>query len=146
LQDTGSANGTFVNGSRIYTPHTLQNDDLIGLGSPAPLLRFFDPDPTVVSAQRLHYDERKMVFYLSNQEIVLTQSQLRLMLHLYQHAGEVCSRESCAQAIWGRDYDPGMDAGALDEAIGKLRKQIYQVDPDAKLITTRRGAGYTLEP
>lgn len=33
LEDTGSTNGTFVNGQRIFSPHALQNGDHIQLGS-----------------------------------------------------------------------------------------------------------------
>ena len=40
LSDTGSANGTFLNGRRLGGPHLLLDGDLIGLGSVAPILRF----------------------------------------------------------------------------------------------------------
>jgi DNA-binding response OmpR family regulator len=86
-----------------------------------------------------------MTFYLEERPLSLTPQQFRLLSHLYQHAGEVCTRERCAEAIWGRDYDPGMDADALDRAIANLRAQLRQVDPDSDLIQTRRGLGYVLE-
>ncbi|HEU4328359.1 MAG TPA: FHA domain-containing protein [Roseiflexaceae bacterium] len=145
LRDAGSANGTFVNGQLISGPHLLKDSDAIGLGSAAELLRFFDPDPTVVPSSRLRFDERALTFYLGQQPLDLTQSQLRLLRHLYQHIGEVCTRESCAAAIWGRDYDPGVDADALDRAVSNLRAIMRQIDPEADLIKTRRGIGYTLQ-
>lgn len=40
LSDTGSANGTFVNGRRLKEAHRLLEGDVIGLGSAAPILRF----------------------------------------------------------------------------------------------------------
>lgn len=40
LQDTGSTNGTFVNGRRIQEPYPLVDHDLIGLAGEAVLLRF----------------------------------------------------------------------------------------------------------
>ena len=40
IADVGSANGTFINGRRIYEPYLLVDGDLIGLGSSAPVLRF----------------------------------------------------------------------------------------------------------
>lgn len=145
LRDAGSANGTFVNTRQIHEPHLLKNDDLIGFGDPTPLLRFLDPDPTFVPTRRLRYDERTMRFSLNQQPLELTPAQFRLLSHLYQHVGDVCTRESCAQAIWGRDYDPGMDAAALDEAISKLRGKLRLSDPAADLIKTRRGQGFTLD-
>jgi DNA-binding response OmpR family regulator len=145
LYDTNSANGTFVNGSRIHEPYLLQDDDLIGLGSPAELLRFLDPDPTFRPTARLRYDEHRMIFFLKEHPLDLSKSQFLLLNHLYQRAGTICTRESCAEALWGREYDPGMDASALDEAIRKLRAKLREVDPEAELIKSRRGIGYELE-
>lgn len=144
LHDAGSINGTFVNGHQIHAPHLLRPDDLIGLGSPKALLRFFDPDPTSVVPRRLHYDERSMTFFLGSKSVALTPLEHRLLLYLYQHAGEVCTHASCAQAIWGRNYQPGLDAGALEQAISKLRRKLRQADPTAALIETRRALGYAL--
>lgn len=144
LVDAGSANGTFLNGKRLSAPHVLSDRDLIGLGAATAVLRFVDPDPTVVPTVRLRYDERQMVFTLGNTPLDLTPAQFRLLHHLYQFAGEVCTRESCAAALWGHDYDPGLDADALDRAFSSLRSQLRRIDPDADLIETRRGLGYVL--
>ncbi len=144
LIDAGSANGTFVNGQRLHEPHLLSDRDLIGLGSATALLHFLDPDPTVVFTTRLRYDERKMLFSIDNQPLELTPAQFRLLHHLYQSVGELCTRESCAEAIWGRDYDPGLDADALDRAFSSLRSQMRRASAGADLIETRRGLGYVL--
>jgi DNA-binding response OmpR family regulator len=144
LHDAASANGTFVNGRRIQGPHQLADNDRIGMGAPAELLRFVDPDPTFVPANRLRYDERAMAFSIGSQPLDLTPAQFRLLYHLYQHAGDVCTRESCAEALWGRDFDPGLDADALDRAISALRGRLRQAAPDADLLQTRRGLGYVL--
>ena len=153
ITDAGSRNGTFVNGSRISAPHLLDDDDLIGLGSPEAKVRFVDPDPTDLAAapdafaqtaERLRYDPQAMIFVLDGKALELTLMQTRLLLHLYRNAGAVCNREDCAEAIWGRDYDPGMDAGALDQALNSLRRALGRVAPGASLIQTRRGLGYVL--
>jgi DNA-binding response OmpR family regulator len=76
----------------------------------------------------------------------LPASQLRLLLHLYQHRGEVRSRASCAEAIWGRPYDPVTDDGALDKVVSKLRRRLAEADPAAAAwVRNRRGVGYSLE-
>lgn len=144
LVDAGSANGTFVNGQRLRDPHLLNDRDLIGLGAAAALLRFVDPDPTVVPVVRLRYDERSMIFFVGDTALNLTPAQFRLLHHLYQYAGQICTRESCAEALWGRDYEPGMDADALDRTLSSLRTQLRRVDDSADLIETRRGLGYIL--
>jgi DNA-binding response OmpR family regulator len=144
LADAGSANGTYINQRRLDAAAVLRNGDAIGLGSPDPLLRFLDPDATMVGHTLLSYDERLFRFTLSGKLIELSPLQFRLLRHLYQHAGDICTRASCAQAIWGREYDQEIDAGALDQAINSLRRAIRRADPQASLIETRRGMGYVL--
>jgi hypothetical protein len=145
VQDLESANGTFVNEHAIHQPTVLRDQDVIGLGSPTPLLRFFDVDPTQVMQRRtLTYDERAMTFHFLHTPLKLTPVQFRLLLHLYQHSGEVCTRESCALAVWGREYDPGMDADALDQVVSSLRSALRKVEPIANLIETRRALGFIL--
>jgi DNA-binding response OmpR family regulator len=143
LSDAGSINGTFVNGHRLFEPHLLKDADIIGLGSAVGLLRFLDPDPTAASAGQLRYDEHAMVFFLGQQRLDLSPAQFRLLSHLYQNADEVCTHESCAQAIWGPEYDPDQLA-TLDRAINRLRNRLRQVDPSADLIKNHRGLGYLL--
>ena len=145
LHDAGSANGTFVNGERLTAPHLLADRDRIGLGSPAPLLTYADPDPTVVAASRLRYDERTLRFTLGGQPLELTPNELRLLRFLHEHAGQVGTREQCAEAIWGPDYAPGWDADALDRVVSNLRGKLRKVDP-AEVIRTRPGLGYELIP
>lgn len=144
LRDMGSINGTFVNGSQINAPHLLTDRDQIGLGDMVPVLRFIDPDPTVNRSPQLQYNENLMAFFLGQHQLDLSPAQLKLLNHLYQHAGEVCTRESCANVLWGRDYDPGLDADALDRTVSGLRSRLRQVDPKIEWIQTRRKAGYIL--
>ncbi len=144
LTDMRSVNGTYVNGRLLTEPHLLADDDVIGLGSQTAVLRYLDPDPTLPANSLLRYDESTMVFWLGTQPLDLSPNQFKLLLHLFRNAGEVCSRESCAQAIWGRDYDPGLDASALDQTLTSLRAALRRVDPDFEPIETRRGRGYIL--
>ncbi len=146
LVDAGSVNGTFVNGRRLSAPHLLRHDDEIGLGSARPLLRFDDPEATEVAAGHLRYDDRQMRFLLGDRVVDLTPMQVRLLRFLYEHAGEVCSRESCAQAIWGADYRSGDEAAPLDQQLAEVRRRLRAADPQAArdLIVNRRGLGYVL--
>jgi DNA-binding response OmpR family regulator len=141
----GSANGTFVNGERLTAPHLLADRDRIGLGSPAPLLSYADPDPTIVASSRLRFDERALRFSLGGQPVELTPNELRLLRLLYQHAGQVRTREQCAEAIWGPDYAPGWESDALDRVVSNLRGKLRRLDP-SELIRTRPGLGYELIP
>jgi DNA-binding response OmpR family regulator len=145
LEDAGSANGTFVNGERLTAPHLLADRDQIGLGSPAPLLSYADPDPTVVATSRLRFDERALRFSLGGQPVELTPNEFRLLRFLHQHAGQVRTREQCAEAIWGPDYAPGWESDALDRVVSNLRGKLRRLDA-GELIRTRPGLGYELIP
>jgi DNA-binding response OmpR family regulator len=148
LHDAESVNGTFVNTRQIHEPHVLKDHDLIGLGAPTALLRFVDPDPTFRQVSRLRYDSRAKVFVVDAAPLQLTPLQFRLLEFLYQHAGEPCSREQCAAAVWGRDYDPGVDAANLDRLVNSLRARIDATSgvegTGMALIVTRRAQGYSL--
>ena len=43
LEDLGSTNGTFVNGMRLTSPHTLANGDVVGLGDSVTLTFYGQP-------------------------------------------------------------------------------------------------------
>ena len=142
-----SVNGTFVNGQRIHDSHYLEDKDLIGLGAAEAILQFRDPESTTPARTRLRYDERTMTFFVEQQALELPPAQFRLLHYLYQNAHTVCTRENCAEAIWGREYDPALDTKALDQAITKLRNILRDADPSAaELLRTHRGQGYILLP
>lgn len=144
LTDLESTNGTFVNGKRIYEAQVLVDRDVIGFGNASGSLGFSDPDPTSVLPEQLQYNERLMQFFLGSQPLQLTPSQFRLLTYLYHHAGQICTREECACAVWGRTYEPGADADALDRVVSGLRAQLRQIDPTIDFIQTRRKLGYIL--
>lgn len=144
LRDLDSANGTYVNGRRLVEPHLLVDGDQIGLGSAVGILRFIDPDSTYTATSRLRFDERELRFYLGQEPIELTPNQFRLLRHLYEHLGQVRSRESCAEAVWGPDYVPGHDADNLDRLVSMVRATLRRVEPGAQFIETRAGLGYRL--
>lgn len=156
LIDQDSANGTFVNRERLLLPHRLQTGDEIGLGTAASVLRFYDPDDnTVVGGEQewLEYQIPTMSFSLRGHPVDLSINQFRLLSFLYRHAGEVCTREQCAEVIWGPAYDPDQLAN-LDETLNKLRRKLVKALPNAdsetrelirkRMITTRPGLGYIL--
>ncbi|MCS6842439.1 MAG: FHA domain-containing protein [Roseiflexus sp.] len=174
LTDENSTNGTFVNGERLSGPYALRAGDMIGLGSPEPILEFYDPDQTMRRTGGLRYDSSERRFYLGETEVVLSPGQHRLLLHLYENSGTVCDYQSCATAVWGRDYHPGMDATALEQTIHGVRaglvsalRQEKRIAPGIeppklsaedkkrlhalqafvryKVLTTRRRQGYLLK-
>jgi len=144
IHDRQSVSGTYVNGERVRGVHVLTNNDQIGLGEAGPHLTYVDPDPTQYTTTRLAYDEHAMRFSLGNTRLDLTPNQFRLLRLLARQRGQVCSREQCAEAVWGSEYAPGMDATTLDRLVSTLRSVLRQADPSSRLIETRPGLGYLL--
>ncbi len=145
LYDTNSANGTYVNGQQLGEPHILQDQDLIGFSGAEPLLCFEDADPTIqLATGRLRYDPKLMVFFLNYRKIDLTPSEFRLLRFLYQYAGEVCTRDRCAEAVWEHEYIPDPDNDPLNRVVSNLRTKLKKIDPTSTMIETARGKGYVL--
>lgn len=146
LHDANSANGTYANGKRIHEKHLLKDQDEIGLGPGASLLRFEDAEATAQILPRLNYEGQTMQFFLNNKPIQLTLNEFRLLYHLYQHSGDICLRDKCAEAVWQRAYDPGPDDEGLDKLVVKLRKKLADLSPEAReMLVTRRGLGFQLD-
>lgn len=146
LYDANSANGTFVNGRRIREPHLLRDHDTIGLGPGPELLRFDDSDTTEQVLPRLQYDAATMKFFLNKTPLQLTPNEFRLFHYLYQHIGEVCLRQGCAETVWEREYDPGPDDEGLHKLITKIRRKLADIDPEARdIVVTHHGMGYQLD-
>ncbi|HMQ50756.1 MAG TPA: FHA domain-containing protein [Anaerolineae bacterium] len=147
LYDAQSANGIFMNSQRqrLREPLLLRDGDEIGLGGAEPLLRFEDPNSTsTVRASRMIIDAERLKVYLDKVEVELTPGQFRLLQHLFAHADEICTRESCAEALWSRAYDPVLDDQPLNRMVSNIRTQLKIVTPDQEWIVTHRGLGYTL--
>ncbi len=146
LADSQSQNGTFVNGRPLRAPHKLKHGDEIGLGDPTGLIVYLDEDKTVQPVTHLRFDFKDWCFFWDAEKIDLSSDQQALLLHLFEHRGEICVRHDCARAVWGHNYDGLMDSDALDQVLSRLRLRLRGICPDAgDLIVTVRGKGYMLK-
>ncbi len=145
LADAGSVNGTFVNGRQLVGPHQLKHHDEIGLAGRSPLFRFTDQDATTLLPRLLAFNQREQRFLYRGVALDLSPNLTRLLTHLFHHASEICSHDSCIRAIWNdRTGDPER-VPLLHKEISELREKLQAINPDADLIKTRRGVGYSLE-
>ena len=78
------------------------------------------------------------------EEIPLTQRELHLLWFFYRHPGQVLSRDTLLNEIWGISY--GGTTRTLDQHIAKLRKKIEKKPAAPALITTVHGVGYRYAP
>lgn len=110
LQDLGSRNGTFVNGSRINGPRALRSGDEIRLGSSRILFRSGAPGPQEVSstepleaAPQLTPRERDLLISLCRP--LLQGSVLNEPASIRTIAAELLVSESAVKKLLGRTFD-----------------------------------------
>jgi DNA-binding response OmpR family regulator len=78
-----------------------------------------------------------------NQNINLTPTEFRLLVHLARHPGQALSRSQLLEAVWGYNSDIESER-TVNVHIRRLREKI-ELDPGhPKLILTVPGIGYRL--
>jgi pSer/pThr/pTyr-binding forkhead associated (FHA) protein len=154
VRDLDSTNGTFVNGQPIQGTHMLRNNDEVWIGDTVIIFR--DPEATVKGAlpptarqrveepvEELRVDTRAKEVYVRGKplEPTLTAKEFQLLDLLYQHKGEVLSKEQIAKNVW--DYDV-YDYNAIDALVYRLRHRIERDPSHPQYLVTVRGFGYKL--
>lgn len=150
LEDLGSKNGTHHNGQAVKTSVMLQDGDLIQIALAQQFL-FLTSDSTLpiesnLPRGRLIMDERTRRVWINQKalEPPLSPQQFRLLWYLYEHQGEIVSRQELILAVWGED---ALDVSeqALDALIRRVRDRLATFDPTHTYIKTVRGHGVRLD-
>ncbi|MCS7011817.1 MAG: FHA domain-containing protein [Anaerolineales bacterium] len=152
LEDVGSKNGTYRNGSMLKEPVLLQDGDVIQIALAQEFL-YLAMDATTPLPEagseggRLTIDERARRVWVNRilLEPPLSVLQFRALHFLYQHSGEVVSRNDLIVAVWGRAEAAGVSDQALDALLRRLRERLAEVDPLHVYLVTVRGHGIRLE-
>jgi two-component system copper resistance phosphate regulon response regulator CusR len=99
--------------------------------------------PERIEVEDMVIDTRSQQVKRGGQAIVLTAKEYALLEYLARNAGRVISRTEITEHVWDERVD--LFSNLIDVHVNRLRRKID--DPFAsKLIHTRRGAGYVLEP
>ncbi len=107
-------------------------------------------------AQALHsllIDEASKKVWMEGRQIILSPQEFDLLLYLYQHQGQLCSRTNITDEVFADSYEPDMsaserrrmDEGRLNSTMSRLRKKIEPNPNHPKYIIAVRGQGYRLE-
>lgn len=72
----------------------------------------------------------------------LTNQSALLLKYIVEHRGEVISRQSIYDEVWGFDHYP--NSRTMDNFITTFRKYIEETPSDPQIITTVRGIGYRI--
>ena len=67
-------------------------------------------------------------------------TEMKLLLHLVRHVGQVVSREELLTNVWGSDYSG--DSNIVDVYIRRLRRKIEPDSSAPRFILSTRGLGY----
>lgn len=80
----------------------------------------------------------------AGKEIHLTPTELRLLLELVRHPGQVLNRRYLLRAVW--DHNHVADSRLVDACVQRVRAKIEPVPASPTYIHTVRGFGYRFSP
>ncbi|SDQ47216.1 response regulator transcription factor [Thermostaphylospora chromogena] len=80
----------------------------------------------------------------AGREIHLTPTELRLLLELVRHPGQVLNRRHLLRAVW--DHAHVADSRLVDACVQRVRAKIEPVPAEPVYIHTVRGFGYRFSP
>jgi two-component system response regulator MtrA len=94
-------------------------------------------------AGRLVLDTKSCEARLGGQPVALTPVEFRLLSALLKEPGQVLSRETLLQQVWGYE---GYDVGLVNTHVKRLRAKVETDPANPELIVTVRGFGYKIVP
>ncbi|MBE0685410.1 MAG: FHA domain-containing protein [Anaerolineaceae bacterium] len=159
LEDLGSKNGTFLNGTLLESPSILEEGDIIQIAlvqsffflssdATMPLDRELLPDPhSIKKTKKIYLDFRSRRVWIGDEEILppLSMPQFRLLHTLNEQQGKVVSRSDLIAIIWGDEKAVGVSEQALDALVRRLRDRLSVFDPMHEYLVTVRGHGIRLD-
>ncbi len=95
--------------------------------------------PVQVGDLQIDFASNKVT--LSGQEVVLTNTEYRLLCYLARNAGRMVTRDQILERIWGEEYFGANHL--LDTNIGRLRQKLKDRAREPRYILTRPGVGYS---
>ena len=105
------------------------------------LLRRAVPLPAASTGNLVLRSEAQLAIR-AGRSIQLTHTESALLDVLISNDGQVVSRETLMDRVWGRDFGPA--SNSLDVYIGYLRRKL-EADGEDRILHTVRGLGYRLD-
>ena len=94
-------------------------------------------DDTVIELPRLRVDDNQHRIWIDEDEVEMTITEYRLLLHLVNKRGNLCTRGELLQEVW--ELPPNLNTRTVDTHVKRLRQKL---GPLTDYIQTVRGAGY----
>ncbi len=143
LEDLESTNGTFLNDERVLEPVALHDGDRIKIGDV--VLTFHDPDITYRDTHfpSLEVDVAAGTVRLDRHAVALSSKEFTLLAYLYEHSGQVCSKDDIAAAVWP-EYQAEVYDYQIENLMRRLRTKLEPDPANPQMLLTVRGLGYKL--
>ncbi len=103
------------------------------------LRRRLEAGPRFLCFGSLEVDVGRHRVKVAGERVELTPLEFRLLVHLLEEAGRVCTRESLLDRVWG--YQSDVLSRTVDTHIRRLRDKL---GPASELLETVRGFGYRI--
>lgn len=97
----------------------------------------------VVINGALRIDRSALSVSKNNAPLPLSPTEIRLLLELLQHPGQVRSREQLLRSVWGAEYL--LDSRMVDASIQRLRSKNEDDPSNPQIVVTVRGFGYRFD-
>ena len=154
VEDLGSKNGTFVNGTRLAeTERRLKTGDRIELGPGQVVLRFESRSVTITmpayapaKVHVLEVDPLSREVRLGSTKIdpPLSRKEFDVLSYLYGRRGEACSKDEIASRGWPDRETGDVSDQEIEQCIRRLRLRIETNPSQPQHVLTVRGFGYKL--
>jgi two-component system, OmpR family, response regulator MprA len=99
-----------------------------------------DRDAKVLQVQNVTLDPVAREVWCDKQKIQLSLREYNLLYLLMSHAGQVLTRETILEQVWGYDYTGG--SNIIEVYVRYLRQKLV----GSNIISTVRGVGYVVRP
>jgi len=94
----------------------------------------------IIECGDLHIDCDRYEVKRSDKDIELTLREFELVKFLAMHPGQIFSRESLLEKVWGYEYFG--DVRTVDVTIRRVREKLERDPSNCEYILTKRGVGY----
>lgn len=97
--------------------------------------------PESISINNIRVFPLTNIVKVGKKENELTDTELKLLLYMYDNRNKVITRDELLEKVWGTSY---FDPRTVDVTIRRLRTKIEENDAVPLTLKTRRGSGYFL--
>ncbi len=97
--------------------------------------------PEEMSYADLKYLKEENSIYCSREKLILTQTELRLLVYMMSNPRKAYSREELLDKVWG--YETDVETRVTDETMRKIRRKLWDAGSRV-IVETVWGFGYRL--